>query len=93
MAERWTVDPNVAGSSPAVGIFIIIFYLFYYYFENSFEFSNILMIGKIVTFIYDNKYIILMSIVYTRIVCPGGVGAIMWACRARDSGSNPGQGA
>ena len=24
---------------------------------------------------------------------PGGVGAIMWACRARDSGSNPGQGA
>ena len=25
--------------------------------------------------------------------CPGGVGAIMWACRARDSGSNPGQGA
>ena len=27
------------------------------------------------------------------IPCPGGVGAIMWACRARDSGSNPGQGA
>ena len=26
-------------------------------------------------------------------ICPGGVGAIMWACRARDSGSNPGQGA
>ncbi len=24
--------------------------------------------------------------------CPGGVGAIMRACRARDSGSNPGQG-
>ena len=24
--------------------------------------------------------------------CPGGVGAIMWACRAHDSGSNPGQG-
>lgn len=34
-----------------------------------------------------------MSIIYTHIVCPGGVGAIMWACRARDSGSNPGQGA
>ena len=27
------------------------------------------------------------------VCCPGGVGAIMWACRARDSGSNPGQGA
>lgn len=26
-------------------------------------------------------------------ICPGGVGAIMRACRARDSGSNPGQGA
>ena len=29
LAERWTVDPNVAGSSPAVGIFIIITNLFY----------------------------------------------------------------
>jgi hypothetical protein len=31
---------------------------------------------------------------YTLILksCPGGVGAIMWACRAHDSGSNPGQG-
>lgn len=27
------------------------------------------------------------------VYCLGGVGAIMWACRARDSGSNPGQGA
>ena len=49
--------------------------------------------GLVQTFIYNNKYIILMSIIYTHIVCPGGVGAIMWACRARDSGSNPGQGA
>ena len=31
------------------------------------------------------------TIIY--VSCPGGVGAIMWACRARDSGSNPGQGA
>ena len=30
---------------------------------------------------------------YLSVGCPGGVGAIMWACRARDSGSNPGQGA
>ena len=29
----------------------------------------------------------------SKYLCPGGVGAIMWACRARDSGSNPGQGA
>ena len=36
--------------------------------------------------------IILIDSYYLRI-CPGGVGAIMWACRARDSGSNPGQGA
>ena len=92
MAERWTVDPNVAGSSPAVGIFIIIYNLFSF---NEFYFTifNFLKIGKLQTFIYNNKYIILMSIIYTHIVCPGGVGAIMWACRARDSGSNPGQGA
>ena len=36
---------------------------------------------------------VLFHICYLSIGCPGGVGAIMWACRARDSGSNPGQGA
>ncbi len=72
--------------------FIIIYNLFSF---NEFYFTifNFLKIGKLQTFIYNNKYIILMSIIYTHIVCPGGVGAIMWACRARDSGSNPGQGA
>ena len=71
---------------------------FYYYF-NLFSFNEFflefhyLKRGNVQTFIYNNKYIILMSIIYTHIVCPGGVGAIMWACRARDSGSNPGQGA
>ena len=33
------------------------------------------------------------SILIAQGKCLGGVGAIMWACRARDSGSNPGQGA
>ena len=36
---------------------------------------------------------VLLHIYYLSFGCPGGVGAIMWACRARDSGSNPGQGA
>ena len=30
------------------------------------------------------------SILIAQGKCLGGVGAIMWACRARDSGSNPG---
>ena len=37
--------------------------------------------------------IIVLIVYYLDVSCPGGVGAIMWACRARDSGSNPGQGA
>ena len=36
---------------------------------------------------------VLLHMYYLSVSCPGGVGAIMWACRARDSGSNPGQGA
>ena len=43
------------------------------------------------------KIIVFDSVLFYMILfvvsCPGGVGAIMWACRARDSGSNPGQGA
>ena len=36
---------------------------------------------------------VFLHMCYLSVGCPGGVGAIMWACRARDSGSNPGQGA
>ena len=42
------------------------------------------------------KIIVIDSVIFYMCylsVCPGGVGVIMWACRARDSGSNPGQGA
>ena len=75
--------------------FIIISILSYWFlFWNLiFWISIYFKVRYVETFIYNNKYIILMSIIYTHIVCPGGVGAIMWACRARDSGSNPGQGA
>ena len=71
----------------------LLLFIIYFHYEFYFRIFNFLKIGKLQTFIYNNKYIILMSIIYTLIVCPGGVGAIMWACRARDSGSNPGQGA
>ena len=46
--------------------------------------------------LYMMKIIVIDSVLlqyYLNMSCPGGVGAIMWACRARDSGSNPGQGA
>ena len=45
--------------------------------------------------LYMMKNILFDSVLFTimYVFCPGGVGAIMWACRARDSGSNPGQGA
>ena len=47
--------------------------------------------------LYMMKIIVFDSVLFYMILfvvsCPGGVGAIMWACRARDSGSNPGQGA
>lgn len=39
------------------------------------------------------KIILIDSVLFIEVPSPGGVGAIMWACRARDSGSNPGQGA
>ena len=49
------------------------------------------------TFIYYLLHTIVccydVSLHHVHCFCPGGVGAIMWACRARDSGSNPGQGA
>ncbi len=53
--------------------------------------------GVLPKHLYMMKIIVIDSVLFTRTIycmsCPGGVGAIMWACRARDSGSNPGQGA
>ena len=72
LAERWTVDPNVAGTSPAVGILLL--FIIYFHYEFYFRIFNFLKIGKLQTFIYNNKYIILMSIIYTHIVLP-------WWCR------------
>ena len=72
LVERWTVDPNVAGSSPAVGIFIIISNLFYSI-GVSFRIFNFFKMGLVQTFIYNNKYIILMSIIYSH--------SLPWWCR------------
>ena len=68
-------------------------------FQFIYNFSYIFL-AKLLVFpkhLYMIKIIVIDSVLfhvyYLSVGCPGGVGAIMWACRARDSGSNPGQGA
>ena len=93
MAERRTVDPNVAGSSPAGGILLLLVgkKIFKSYFFLQFKISiKFIYHGCKKRSIYAGISIIKFTLVLKS--CPGGVGAIMRACRARDSGSNPGQG-